>query len=387
VGLPRLLAPAATPLQIDAEFPGGNIVVDFVEGDHVRLHQDLRDTDGDWFYWAFRVRGAAGRTVTFTFTGSNPIGARGPAVSLDAGATWRWLGLEAVDGQSFTLTFPTEPAEARFAMAIPYQEADLRAFVSRHADHPALRMETLCPDRHGRPIELLRLGRSDGGAAWRILLTARQHCCEAMASHSLEGLLEAALGDGELGRWFRAEADLLAVPFMDKDGVEQGDQGKNRRPHDHNRDWDGDSLYPSVRALRKLVPAWSGGKLDVALDLHCPWLRGGRNEAIFLVGSRVPRMAAEQERFSTLLEAACTGPLRHHTADNLPHGREWNTDEHLGGLLTFCRWATAQPGVRLASTIEIPYATVRGVEATPDGARTFGRDLAATLRRYLTISA
>jgi murein tripeptide amidase MpaA len=36
------------------------------------------------------------------------------------------------------------------------------------------------------------------------------------------------------GRLARERFRFLAVPFMDKDGVEDGDQGKNRRPRDHN---------------------------------------------------------------------------------------------------------------------------------------------------------
>ena len=83
--------------------------------------------------------------------------------------------------------------------------------------------------------------------------------------------------------------EFFVVPFVDKDGVEDGDQGKNRRPHDHNRDYggraDGDhSIYASTRALRERIPAWSGGKLRVALDLHCPWIRGEHNEVIYFVG-------------------------------------------------------------------------------------------------------
>lgn len=46
---------------VDCDFPGGNIVVDGIKDDTVFLHQDVRDTQGDWFYWYFRVRGAAGR--------------------------------------------------------------------------------------------------------------------------------------------------------------------------------------------------------------------------------------------------------------------------------------------------------------------------------------
>lgn len=100
-------------LQIDCDFPGGGIIVDSIKGDTVWLHQDLRDTAGNWFYWYFRVRGAAGRKLNFRFTkvygngvpspedeesvdwGWRPvIGMNGPAVSVDGGRTWRWLGPE-----------------------------------------------------------------------------------------------------------------------------------------------------------------------------------------------------------------------------------------------------------------------------------------------------
>src|SRR5262249_28983730 len=76
---------AADALQLDADFPGGNIVLENVKSDDVYFHQDLRDTSGDWFYWYFRVRGSQGRTLTFHFTKGNPVGVLGPAVSTDAG--------------------------------------------------------------------------------------------------------------------------------------------------------------------------------------------------------------------------------------------------------------------------------------------------------------
>ena len=66
---------------VDANLPAGNVVVEGISGDTVRLRQDLRDTAGEWFYWAFRVTGAAGRTLTFDFTnkkgGGGPVGVRG----------------------------------------------------------------------------------------------------------------------------------------------------------------------------------------------------------------------------------------------------------------------------------------------------------------------
>ena len=56
-------------LSVTADFPGGNVVLERIDGDTVLVHQDLRDTTEWWFHWYFRVRGAASCTLTFQFTG------------------------------------------------------------------------------------------------------------------------------------------------------------------------------------------------------------------------------------------------------------------------------------------------------------------------------
>ncbi len=111
---------ACSMIMIDCDFPGGNIIAERIDGDDVFVRQDLRDTDRDWFYWYFRVRGAAGRTVRFHFTGSNVIGTRGPGRSEDGGVTWRWLGNDAVDGQSFVYAFANDADDVRFSFGMPY---------------------------------------------------------------------------------------------------------------------------------------------------------------------------------------------------------------------------------------------------------------------------
>ena len=58
-------------LKVDGDLPAGNVIVDGIKGDVVKLRQDLRDSNM-WFYWAFRVRGAAGRTVKFKVVGTGP---------------------------------------------------------------------------------------------------------------------------------------------------------------------------------------------------------------------------------------------------------------------------------------------------------------------------
>jgi hypothetical protein len=367
---------------VDADFPGGNVVVDKIEGDTVFLHQDLRDTAGDWFYWCFRVCGAAGRTLTFQFTKSNVIGVRGPAVSSDGGQTWSWLGTGTVKDAAFRYTFPEGAEDVRFCFGIPYLEANLKQFLSRHASSPALQAATLCRTAKDRDVELLRVGRLDGGAEHGVLLTARHHCCESLASYTLEGILDTVLADDEDGAWLREHVEFMAVPFMDKDGVEDGDQGKNRKPHDHNRDYL-QKIYPSVTALTERVPVWSEGKLRVALDLHCPWIRGQHNEVIYFVGGPEPEIWERAVQLGKLLEAVQQGPLVYRVSDNLPFGKAWNTGPGGPNLKSCSRWAAELPGIQVASGIEIPYANAAGKEVTADSARAFGRDLARALRRFL----
>lgn len=376
-------APAAEPLAVDADFPGGNALIEKVQGDEVFLRQDLRDTAGPWFWWHFRVRGAAGRALTFRFTDGNVLGVRGPAVSADGGQTWAWLGAAAVKGTRFAYAFPADATDVRFCFAMPYFEANLKAFLARWEGNPNVKAATLCKSRKGREVERLHVGKLAGAPDHRILVTARHHCCECMASYAMEGLIEAMLADIDDGRWFRGHVEAMLVPFADKDGVEDGDQGKNRKPRDHNRDYEGEGVYPETRAIRDLVPKWSDGRLTIALDLHCPHIRGPHNEIIYIVGAEDPAIWQQQCAFGKLLEALRTGPLPYRASDNLPFGQAWNTGRNYSGGKSFSRWAGEQPGVRLAASIEIPYANAGGQAVTPDAARAFGHDLAKAIRRYL----
>jgi hypothetical protein len=384
-----ILAPAGEAPQpnpagvlVDADIPGGNVILEKIEGDTVFVRQDLRDTAGDWFYWHFRVRGAAGRALTFKFTKGNVLGVRGPAVSPDGGKAWSWLGAAACQGASFRYAFPAGADDVRLSFTIPYFESHLQAFLARHGKSPALKAETLCRTKKGRDVELLRVGRLSGEPGHRVLLTARHHCCEAMADYVMEGILDAALGPEEEGAWLRERVEILAVPFMDKDGVEDGDQGKNRKPHDHNRDYV-QELYPSVKAVKERIPAWSQGKLRIALDLHCPHIRGPHNEVIYFVGGPEKENWERVTQFAKILESVQSGPLVYKVSDNLPYGVDWNKGPGDPALKSFGRWAAELPGIRVASSIETPYANAGGKEVNPDSARAFGRDLARAMRKYL----
>jgi hypothetical protein len=383
--------------QIDADFPGGNVIVVDIDGDSIRLQQDLRDTEGDWFYWSFRVKGAAGRTLNFEFTKGSVISSRGPAVSTDGGLTWRWLGDLGFSGTRFQYRFGPNEHEVYFGMGMNYTEIDLHRFLNQYKNHPDLKVETLCTSKKGRNVELLRIRNNGSEPGFKIFLSSRHHCGEMMATRTLEGIIETVLSDTEDGRWLRTHGDFFIVPFVDKDGVEDGDQGKNRRPHDHNRDYIL-RIYPEIRAMTEQVPTWLEGKPLFFLDMHCPWLRGGSdptdpnkgtNEYPYFVCSNPATDAFHVEKklvhFGTILETVRKGTIPYRSSFNLPYGVAWNTSSNIKtpDLQSSATWGSTLPNVIFSSSIEIPFANACGVVVDAGSARELGYDFAKAIRIYL----
>ena len=380
----------AAPFVVDDRLPAGNVVVEAVAGDTVRLRPDLRDTAGDWFYWAFRVTGAAGRTLTFRFGGAyggRVVGVRGPMISADRGRTWTYAAEGTFTTASFVHAFAPDADEVWFSMCHPYHPADWEAFLARHAAARGTRFETgvLCTTRKGRPVAKARFGCLTGAPPYTLLLTSRHHAGETLATFVLEGVLEAVLAEDDLGAWLRAHVEVLAVPFMDMDGVVDGDQGKNRRPHDHNRDYTA-FVHPETRAVVAWIKERTDDRLDVWLDLHCPWIRGEWNEFVYSPLKRDDngRNAAAERRFDALLERLQSGALRYKASDDLPYGTAWNTGGNYAKGWSSINWAINRlPRLRLGHTLEIPFAAANGAVVTPAACRAFGRDLAKALRAFL----
>lgn len=276
--------PAVT---IDTAFPGGNARVTANAEDVVQLQPDLRG-GRPWFYWCFEATSTKPGRVTFVFPEkvagfkNGAIGFQGPAISTDLGQTWKWMGRDHVDGDSFSYDFTEGHQRVRFAVTIPYVQQDLEKFLKKNASNPHLRRSVLTKSRNGREVELLQIG-SPGREVKPVLVTGRHHAAETIASYVLEGFLQAAMSESEPAQEFRRKYVLYAVPFVDKDGVEEGDQGKNRRPHDHNRDYGEKSIYPEVQAIKKLD---TEKNFRFALDFHCPTLVMNDHQVMYFVGPR-----------------------------------------------------------------------------------------------------
>jgi hypothetical protein len=102
---------------------------------------------------------------------------------------------------------------------------------------------------------------------------------------------------------------------------------------------------------------------------------------VYGVGTPYPDRWRELQAFGKVLEWVRQGEIPYRESDNLPFGEAWNT--YRGPLESMARWSGKLPGIRLASTIEIPYAEARGVVVTPERARSLGHDIARAIRAYL----
>ncbi len=356
-------------IAVDSDFPGGNIVVESIVNDTVTLHQDLRGNSEWWFYWNLRVRGAAGRKVRFVFTDGDVFGAMGPCFSPD-GKHWRWLGREALDGLSFSYAFPDGMDEAYFSLGVPYTERNLTEFL---AGQHRLDQGVLTVSERGRSVEsLTQLSR---GGEYKMIITCRHHACEAMASYVFEGLLAWLTGGADGARFMQERIDVHAIPFMDKDGVEDGDQGKMRAPHDHWDDYSDSPLYASTRALIGQAASWRGEPV-LLLDLHCPALRGGSNDQIFVVEPE-PHWMGAMNQFYDLLEREAAQAPAFRRENSIGYGVEWN----VAG--TNCPAYFRDHHNVLAFTLEFPYALAGGTIVTPDNARAFGAALGRASSIYI----
>jgi hypothetical protein len=366
----NLLAQAETAenaVDIKIDFPGGNVKVTANAGDSVHVEPDLRG-GRPWFYWCFEATAKQPGKVNFVFPEkvagfkNGGIGFQGPAISTDLGKTWKWMGTDQVDGDSFFYEFAKRSERVRFAVTIPYLQTDLEAFLKKNTLNPHLKKSVLTKSRHGREVELLQIGKP-GPNVKAMLVTGRHHATETIASHVLEGFLQEAISDSEFAKEFRKKYVLYAVPFVDKDGVEEGDQGKNRRPHDHNRDYGEKSIYPEVQAIKKLDKQHN---FRFSLDFHCPTLVMNDHQVMYFVGPK----EHPAYNFQNVTEFA--GWIKKGLPKTAPVGplvwlRPVKTpvpmNSHYFGF---------KPGTIMAATLEIPFAPPKRA-TDPASCRKYGQ--------------
>lgn len=368
-------------MKIKNDYPGANIKVIQQEKQRIKLEQDIRDSTMWWFYWNFCVEAPALGEIIFEFCNGEVIGPWGPAFSFDR-IHWNWVGKESrISSSAFRYSFDGKEKEVRFCFSLPYQIQDFERFYTKHSHVKYLKREVLLTSEKGRMVPLLILGKS--GAEKNIFFTCRHHACESVAGYVLEGLMEQIIEEKDK---VMENYKIHVVPFIDIDGVEEGDQGKARAPHDHNRDYIEAPIYRSTAALMEYARDKSP---EIFLDFHCPWKWGEgekvseqRNNHAFFLIRNIP-MKEEIEKLSSILaEMTQNNPntenVIYQSKFEISIGEEWFEF----GLSTSASFFE-NLGARISTSFEYPYFGVGERPVTQRSSRAFGADIARSLIKYL----
>lgn len=348
---------------ITTDFQGGNALVEKIENDTVFLDRDLRDSTREWFYWAFCVKNAAGKTLRFHIgRDTYRIGYYGPAVSHDR-KHWHWLNKDSTD-TTFSYTFGAEENEVYFAHNMVYSPDMLFEFAKKNE----IKIDTLCKSRKGRAVPLI----SFGNGTRHIVLTSRHHACESTGSYVLQGVLESLFKNPI------ADTTVFCVPMVDFDGVIDGDQGKFRSPYDHNRDYEPDvpPLYPETAALRDYIDQHNvvGG-----FDFHSPGHKFNQNDKVFIVQKSIKKLA-QLHQFGKLLEKNISeNSLKYFCKDDFEPNREWN---HVG-TGTFATYILNKSPESIGFTLETCYFGESGNIFSQEKAICLGHCFAKSLREFM----
>lgn len=342
-------------MKILSDFSGGNIKLLSVDGNTVNVEQDLKGTAGWWFYWCFRVDNPPADEIIFKFHNKNVVCPNGPATSAD-GINWEWHKDGFIDHTSFRYTFKEGEKSRYFCFTIPYTLESFNRFFETLKNVNRL---CLTKSEGGLDIPLITFG----GGEKDVFITARHHCCESPASFVLEGIINASLKIPYLSDNFR----FHILPFADIDGVQKGEQGKDRAPHDHNRDYMDAPIYVFTRALKE----YALSKHPVFyIDLHSPWKWGGDDDLphIFLSAKTPPHPDMQYDFAETLKELSKNNTVRFLGRTN-PH-----TPEKCFSAKYFFK---NDCKASLSITIETPYSGKDGY--TVNDFREWGETIADTL--------
>jgi len=348
-------------MKIHSDFIGGNITVIKQNEKDVYLENQIRDSEKDWFYWVFCIEGANGNEITFHMQPTR-LGYWGPAVSHDL-ENWQWL--DSAYGDTFTYKFAEDENKVYFAHSMLYHP-DRFLKLAKELDLP---VTELCKSRKGRSVPSVVFGSGSKS----IILTARHHACESTGTYVLEGVLR------ELYQNPIDDTRILCVPFVDYDGVVDGDQGKGRKPHDHNRDYAAkESLYPETDAIKKYADT---NGCNYGFDFHSPYHKKGENDNAFIVQNSIEKLD-RLKRFSAILEKEITpDSLKYFSENDHPPMTGWNQQPNG----SFGYNMMHRPECDIAFTLETAYFGTETNKISEENMIELGRCFAKSIKKYIEV--
>lgn len=314
----RAEPPKAAPrLQVQADFPGGSARVEAID-EETRTIQlvPTPHKDRGWVCWWYcKVIGIRpGETIILDVGGGVWASPDRACFSLD-NKQWRHTEPGNRSKERIVYHQRVDAEEAWFAWGPPFVLQHAKVLVEQAVKkNPHTKPFELGKSTEGRRVPGLRIEQpgvpdKDRLGIW---VQARQHAWESGSSWVCRGFTDWLLSDDPRAVSLRQKATITIVPIMDVDNVERGAGGKNQKPHDHNRDWGEQPVWPEVQEAMKQITALNqAARFDLFVDLHNPG--PGDRQPFFFVPPVEVLSVHGRHNLNVFLDAArreITGPLK-----------------------------------------------------------------------------
>jgi len=366
---------ADLPLQVSSDFRGGSAKVLGIDPVHNTVQiTPAGDPKRGWpCWWYFRLDGvdtnkplmlevAANQGVVQTGTPGKtrklPADYSLPeyaAFSTD-GTNWEHTARGERHGDRSLYRINAATSTVWLAWGPPFTLKDAGQLIQKACGLcPCAKSFVLARTRGGRPVPGVRLSQSGAadGPRYTVWIQARQHAWESGSSWVARGFVEWLVSNAPAAASLRGKADLVVIPIMDVDSVEEGQGGKEQIPHDQDEDWHPEPYFPEVAAGMKSLSALAkANRLDLLLDLHNPGY-SARDIDFYIAPTPLlpPERVANEQNFFNLVKEQMTGEIKF----NWRIGPDSDTYDP---VMNKCvdAWVAAQSQPHVVSlTMEIPW--------------------------------
>jgi hypothetical protein len=297
--------------------------------------------EGGNYWWAFRLRGAAGRVVRFHHPASSAM-ALTAFISEDGGATWRrpnhgiWRDRGDLLAQSLTFAHRFATDDAIVAASPIVNTAMIERWIADVRQRFAARVHTLATTPDGKPVRAVEVGNPD---APMVYMQSGQHSMmERIGLHIAAEAFELAAADDDLMR--RSRWVLVPVVNMDSYAVQPRADDRNM-----NRLWGRAAGHHTVDPMSDWIAAETARTgAPLLLDFHSGVTWRGH----YALASPHP----DNARLRKHLEYA--GLDYTFALERLPRG---------GTSGVFSDWAASLPGAGPSLTVELSVVAAM----TPNG--------------------
>ena len=225
-------------------------------------------------WYGFRVDPKQAGSVKFELAYENGTHRYQPKISYD-GVNWNALaGTETPRPRPEKFTFSVKSDGRPFFISAQeiFTPKAHDNWTETIAARPDVTSSIIGKSRNGYPLKMLEVKTEADVKKPYVVWVGRQHPPEVTGALALIPFTETVLNDSKLSKRFLKHFNILIVPMMNPDGVQDGNWRFNDGGMDLNRDW-GPFTQPETRAVKQALTRFETKKDDIAffLDFHSTW--------------------------------------------------------------------------------------------------------------------